>query len=273
MWPEPNVVRRGAGIPLLAVHGNGVDHRLLLPLDEALADSGAWERIYLDLPGFGGTPALAGRGGLPELADWLVATARDLVDERPFAVIANSLGGLLARQLQARLPDEVLGLALIAPVVQPDPARRHRPQPSVTERDEDLLASLPPADRDDFTAIATRQDQASWERFRTHALPGIRAADRDAMERLAARYHLESEHASQSLPCEAPTLIVTGRQDHIVGWADQVVLLDHFPRATYVVVDGAGHNVHLEQPALVEAALRDWAQRVAQAANVGPRHG
>ena len=73
---HPHVVRHGAGVPLIAVHGNGVDHRLLLAL----------------------------------------------VGSTPFALLANSLGGLLARNLVAQFGDQVLGLALIAPVVDPDAA-------------------------------------------------------------------------------------------------------------------------------------------------------
>ena len=63
MIPGVNLVRRGSGVPLVAVHGNGVDHRLLLALDDCFAQGGDWERIYLDLPGFGETAPLDDAGG------------------------------------------------------------------------------------------------------------------------------------------------------------------------------------------------------------------
>lgn len=258
----PNVVRRGDGLPLVAVHGNGVDHRLLLALDDCLAEPGCWERIYLDLPGFGGTPPLEGAGGLPEIAGWLVDAVTDLVGERDFALLANSLGGLLARHVLARFPGRVLGVALIAPVVDPDAARRTRPAFTVVERDDDLLASLPADDRDEFAGITARQTPASWEAFRDFALPGIRAADPGAVQRLSQRYFLPAVPEETSSGYAGPTLIVTGRQDHIVGYQDQAGLLAHYPRATYAVLDGAGHNVHLEQPDLVHALLREWSGRL-----------
>ncbi|NYJ00183.1 pimeloyl-ACP methyl ester carboxylesterase [Nocardioides thalensis] len=260
MSTPPNLVRRGEGVPLIAIHGNGVDHRLLLALDDCLADTGRWERIYLDLPGFGGTPPLDGIGGLPELADWVVGTVRGLVGSRSFGLLASSLGGLLARHVIAQLGSQVLGAALIAPVVDPDAARRRRPAQVVAERDDDLLRSLPPADRDEFTGVAVRQVGASWEAFRRHALPGIRAADPDAMERLSQRYFLTRAPESGAPPFAGPVLVVTGRQDHIVGYEDQFDLLAHYPRATYLALDNAGHNVHLEQPEQVEAALRVWSR-------------
>lgn len=253
-------------MPLVAIHGNGVDHRLLLALDECLAQSGRWERIYFDLPGFGQTPPLGGAGGLPELAEWLAGAVPELVGESDFALLGNSLGGLLARHVLARFPGRVLGLALIAPVVDLDAARRTRPAFGLVERDEDLLESLPASDREEFASIAVRQVPDSWEAFRDHALPGIRAADPAAIERLAQRYVLPD--APEGPPTyEGPTLIVTGRQDHIVGFQDQLGLLAHYPRATYVALDGAGHNVHLEQPNMVCSLLRDWAGRVLSTAD------
>lgn len=260
--PPPHLVRRGEGMPLIAVHGNGVDHRLLLALDDCFAAPGRWERIYLDLPGFGATPPPAGSGGLPELADWLDAVITDLVGEAPFALLANSLGGLLAREIVARRPDQVQGLALIAPVVDPIGTARRRPPRTVTDRDEDLLDALAPEDREEFEGIAVRQTPASWRRFRDHALPGVRAADPDAMGRLAQRYRLPRVPEAESAPYEGPTLILTGRQDHVVGFEDQFALLPHYPGATYLALDSAGHNVHLEQPEASRTALQEWAERV-----------
>ena len=261
MNPGQFTMRSGSGMPLVVVHGNGVDHRVLLPLDGCFAE-GAWERIYLDLPGFGRTPSLPGIGGLPELAEWLVSTIRELVGARPFALLANSLGGLLARHVAACLGDQVAGLALIAPVVDPDPTRRTLPDLCVVERDDALLASLDAGDREEFAGVAARQTAASWEAFRDYALPGIRAADPKAMSQLSARYFLDVEPETESVPFAGPTVIVTGRQDHVVGYVDQFHLLEQFGAVTYAVLDGAGHNVHLEQPAAVAQLLRDWSSRI-----------
>ncbi|MHA7146306.1 lipase family protein [Arthrobacter sp. TmT3-37] len=39
----------GEGLPLVVIHGFGVDDRIMLPLEDAIEESG-WQRIYLDLP-------------------------------------------------------------------------------------------------------------------------------------------------------------------------------------------------------------------------------
>lgn len=256
--PLPYVVRRGAGAPMLFIHGNGVDHRLLLELDDCFADPGDWERIYLDLPGFGKTPALGAEDGLPEIADWLDDVVGKAVGATSFALVANSLGGLLARELAARRPQQVMGLALLAPVVDPVAANRRRPERQVLRQDPDLLDLLDDQDAADYEEMAVMQSPENWPRFRRAALPGIRAADANAMERLAQRYTLPSAPEDRMLRFTRPTVIITGRQDHIVGYEDQDALLSRYPRASCLVLDEAGHNVHLDQPHLVRAALRAW---------------
>lgn len=47
-----------------------------------------------------------------------------------------------------------------------------------------------------------------------------------------------------------------------MGYEDGWRLRDHYPRGTYAVLDLAGHNVHLEQPQLTTALIRDWLRRM-----------
>lgn len=260
--PRPNIVRRGSGVPLLFVHGNGVDHRLLLDLDDVFDEYGGWERIYLDLPGFGATPALDAPGGLPELADWLDAAVETLVGSAPFAAVGNSMGGLLVRDLVARRRSQCLGVALLAPVADPLAANRVLPEPVVLAEDPALIASLDPADAAAYVEIAVVQSPESWERFRGAALPGIRAADEDAMSRLAERYALPALPDERLDGFDRPVLVVAGRQDAVVGFEDQWALSRRFPRATFAVLDAAGHNLHLDQPEAVRVLAREWARRV-----------
>lgn len=260
--PRPHVVRRGTGLPMLFVHGNAVDHRLLLELDDAFGHSGRWERIYFDLPGFGHTPPLDSPGGLPDLADWLDNTVEGLVGHLPFAIVGSSLGGLLARDLVARRPGQCLGLALLATVVDPVRANRTLPDPAVVVADHTLLASLDAAVAAMYQAVAVVQTPENWERYRRAALPGLRLADDDAMARLAAQYALPNFVEEQLDEFDCPVLIVAGRQDAIVGFEDQRLLAQRFAACTFAALDHAGHNVHLDQPNVVRALLEDWGQRV-----------
>ncbi|CAM3721811.1 hypothetical protein MIFL109517_06775 [Micrococcus flavus] len=182
-----------------------------------------------------------------------------------FALLGNSLGGLLVREVLARRQGQVAGLALIAPVVDPDPEQRDVPERVVLDTDEALLAELDEDDAEPFLDMAVIQTRPVWENFREHVLPGVRALDKDAVENLEKDYALEGPLPEQRFGTfDRPTLIVTGRQDDKVGWKDQLALAEHFPRLTLAMLDRTGHNVHLDQEAAVGAMVQNWAEDAAR---------
>ena len=155
-----------------------------------MAAAGEWERIYLDLPGFGRTGALEEPGGLPELLHWLRRTVSDLVGHEKFAILGNSLGGLLADRIASMFGVQVLGLVLLAPVVHPRPRDRALPPRSILQRDPEFLKSLNSSDAHEFEQMTVYQSAEAWSAFREAALPGICSADALAMTRLARKYRL-----------------------------------------------------------------------------------
>jgi pimeloyl-ACP methyl ester carboxylesterase len=246
----------------------GVDHRLLLDVDEAFAGSSGFERIYVDLPGAGRTPPLGGAGSFPELLDWFDLAVDDLVGRAPFAAVANSMGALLARDAVARRPGQCLGLALLAPVIDPVRSRRTLPAPRVVFEDPELMRSLAAADAKAYAEMAVVRSRESWERYRRSVLPGIRSADAEAGERLESGYEPSSLRPADWERFDRPVLIVTGRQDAVVGFEDQFAFARRLPRATFAALDRAGHNVQIDQPAAVRALLREWGGRVRAEAQV-----
>ncbi|EYT52653.1 alpha/beta hydrolase [Leucobacter sp. UCD-THU] len=253
----------GEGTPLIAIHGFGVDHRIMLPLDDDLANRG-WQRIYLDLPWAEGA-ADTGERTPRELADAVLAEVRGTIGEAPFAVIGNSFGAMVARHLAHALPAQCLGLATLGGMFEPDRSRRICPDRQAVVLDDEVLVRAGEA-RADFEEMAVVQSEAALDAFLTSALPGLRGADQRVMGRIAAKYtHAYSPEAGAAEPFDAPSLHVFGRQDHVVGFEDGLALRDHYTRGAFVVLDAAGHNVHLEQPAVVGALLRDWLDRTAVA--------
>lgn len=261
-YPTPELRIEGDGLPLLFLHGNGPDHRMMYEFDIGFDLIGGWERIHLDLPGFGKTDPLPEPGGLPELADWVNDVTQEVIGDAPFAVIGTSLGGLLAQDLAARRKSQCVGMALLVPVVYPEQSQRSLPTGIEPVVDQALLDALNPADRDLFTTFAMIQTEATWIRFERLVLPGLKTANPKAQERLQARYSLDPLPGDQLADFDKPVLIVTGRQDHAVGYADQWTLAHQLPHATFALIDGAGHLAQLEEPRIVFELIRDWAGRV-----------
>ena len=57
---------------------------------------------------------------------------------------------------------------------------------------------------------------------------------------------------------------MTGRQDSSTGYVDTWSLLEHCPRASFAVLDLAGHNAQIERPELFAALTHDFLDRVEQ---------
>ncbi|MFI2189525.1 alpha/beta fold hydrolase [Streptomyces sioyaensis] len=93
--------RKGAGEPIVLLHGIGHHLQAWHPVSDILAAS--HEVISLDLPGFGASPALPGDSpyDLDSVLPLLTAAFTELGVDRPH-VVGNSLGGLLALELGRR---------------------------------------------------------------------------------------------------------------------------------------------------------------------------
>lgn len=252
------------GTPVLLIHGFTVDHRLLLPLDQVFArSSDAWRRHYIDLPGFGASPAGPEIDGVDALARVVEEYVAARFGTEQFAVVGNSLGGALARHIACSMPDRILGVCLLVPSVAPL-AERDLPAPSRFDEDRALLAALSTADRADYEEMSVDLTRANWERYRESVLPGLRAYDRGAAARIWADFALSVDPESRlDTPLDSPSLLVTARQDSVVGYTDQFALIEHYRRMALVLVDRAGHNVHVDRPGIVHAALTDWIDRMA----------
>lgn len=259
-----NFVERGVGTPVLALHGWTPDHRLMLGcLEPVFAARPGYRRLYPDLPGMGGSPAALAVASSDDVLDAIEDFVDAAIGDSPFLLVGESYGGYLARALTRLRAGQVLGLALICPVgTAVEPADRTVPAHRVLRPDPDLIATVDPRIAEQFAAVSVVQTPATLRRFREEILSGLDAADTSAMARIRLRWRLSTDPESGA-PFTRPTVILTGRQDDSVGYVDQFALLPHYPRASFVVLDVAGHNLQIEQPHLFDALLHEWLHRVA----------
>jgi pimeloyl-ACP methyl ester carboxylesterase len=94
-----NYERRGDGSPLVLLHGIGHRWQAWEPVLAMLAAE--HDVIAVDLPGFGGSPALSGACGVRAIATAIAEFADQLGLGTPH-VAGNSLGGAVALELAAR---------------------------------------------------------------------------------------------------------------------------------------------------------------------------
>jgi len=258
-------IEHGAGVPVVMLHGLMGDHRLISTFTESVLSSRpGLRRLHLDLPGHGRSSG-DGVSSSDDVVERVAAFLDDVVAGQPYALVGNSFGGGVARALTARDPSRVLGLALIAPMIIADHARRDVPAHDPIVVDHDVIASAADdEDVRDFASFTFRLTRRHWELYVADAVPGARAADVKAIERISAAYEFSVSPESRFTTYDRPVTFILGRQDPVVGYADALALAlaPAYPRATYVVADGAGHNPHHEQPQLSAAALGSWVDAV-----------
>ena len=253
----------GSGTPVVLLHGFGLDHRSLIPLDPTFERSGGWRRIYLDLPGATGSPADAVTSS-QEVAEAVRDEISARVGAEPFAVLGSSFGGMIARYVAHELRSQVLGLATLAGVFVARHDARTVP-PRTVLRQEPAIVPLLGAELDRYRDGAVVESTDDARAFLRYELPGLEGADQGALDRISQRYPLDREpEDAYPEPFLQPTLHLTGRQDHVVGYSDAWSRVDHYPRASFAVLDAAGHNILFEQRDLCSALVADWLERIRQ---------
>jgi pimeloyl-ACP methyl ester carboxylesterase len=256
-------VEHGSGTPVLGLHGVDVDHREMAgSLEPLFADRPGYRRIYPDLPGMGRTPAPDAVNSTDDILDILLGLIDGIIGEQAFLVVGHSYGGYLARAIANRRPSQVAGLALICSL-DGDQAREDEgpPEHVVLHAAGDLDGILDPAMDAEFRSYLVVQTPETLRRFQEYVVPGVALADHAALERIFQRWELRT--APEQAPAYAnPTLILAGRQDATVGYAGSWRLLEHYPRATFAVLDRAGHGLPHEQGGVLVALMGEWLDRV-----------
>lgn len=253
----------GSGKPVIMLHGFSIDSRSLIGAFEPIfANKSGWRRIYFDMPGMGQTPASDAIASADDLLDLILGFIDAMIPGERFTLIGQSYGGYLARGVLARKADKIDGMSLICPVVVPERSKRDLPPHTVVKKDDALLATLSPADADAFAPNFVVQTASTWRRFRDDLLPAIRIANQAALEKLQQHYALSFNVDDLSEAFTKPVLLLTGHQDSDVGYRDQWKLLQNYPRATFAVLDGAGHALFIEQPGLLGKLTDEWLDRL-----------
>lgn len=233
--------------------------------------SASWGDAVVDgLSGAGLTPVLVdlpghGRGaGETEPSRFALDTVLAAIGgcgDWPADLVGYSMGGRIALHFAATFPDRVRRLVLesASPGLASERERAERRM-----ADEALAASLL---RDGIEVFVERWESQSMFESRSGLGPAVLAAQRE----LRLRNHASSLAAALrglgtgSLPSlwhrlgdiATPTLLVVGALDRkFVEVARRMA--ESMPDARVVVVQGAGHTVHLERPSEWLEAVTDF---------------
>ena len=253
----------GEGKPIVLFHGWRSDHRIMMDIAEpVLADRDGWLRIYPDLPGMGETSG-AGITNQDQVLDLLLGFIDSVTGGRRCVVGGFSYGGYLALGTAYKYSDRIDGLLLIAPAGLPGGGVSPRlPVHTTLVSDPGLFEGLDKETAEHFRELAVVQNRELLDAVANLAGPARILADEEYLSWLDEHWPFTFEEECLRATCAAPTLVVTGRQDAVTGYADAFELMQNFPRGTYAALDGGGHALVWEQRTVFDALFDEWIDRI-----------
>jgi pimeloyl-ACP methyl ester carboxylesterase len=229
----------GTGAPVVYFHG--ASGHIWTGLHDRLA-----ERFSLHAAMHPGWEKMADLDQFDSVAD-LVLYYVDVLDALGIgraALVGHSVGGMVAAEVAAMRPDRVSSVALIAAWGL---WRDEEPVADIWSQSPGQLAALLWADPDSEVAKANAPVMEPEALLQAY-LAGAAAAhftwpipDRGLRRRLHR--------------VTAPTLLVWGREDKVVPASYAADFAERLPDSRTVLLDGAGHNVHIERADAVAAAV------------------
>ncbi|MFI9778018.1 alpha/beta fold hydrolase [Streptomyces sp. NPDC051956] len=250
--------RVGTGEPLLLLHGIGHHWQAWAPVIPVLAAER--DVIAIDLPGFGGSPALPDGVAydLPTVAATLGSLCAALRIERPH-VAGNSLGGLLALELgREKL---VRSVTALSPGGFWSQAERRYAFGTLRAMRQGARALPVPAIERLSRSAAGRAALTST----IYARPGRRSPDAVVAETLALRH---APGFAQTLAAgldvqftddvpDIPVTVAWGTRDRLLLRRQGIRAKHAVPGARLVRLPGCGHVPMSDDPALVSRVILD----------------
>lgn len=254
----------GNGKPIIMIHGYYPDHRLMTGcMEPVFSVKDSYKRIYIDLPGMGKSESARWITNSDTMLDIVIDFIEKIIPNENFLLAGESYGGYLSRGVIHKMADRVDGVLLICPAIIADYKKRNVAEHVVLIEDNKLLSKLTPEDAEVFNSMAVVQSEKIYERYKKEIISGVKRADDNFLRNLQQNgYEFSFDVDRVDEKFNKPTLMLLGRQDSSVGYKDAWSILDNYPRATFAVLDRAGHNLQLEQVKVFNCLVDEWITRV-----------
>jgi 3-oxoadipate enol-lactonase len=248
-------VDRGAGMPLLLVHGFPLDHTMWAAQIDELSKK--YRVIAPDLRGLGRSrkdplPKMS----MSQFADDLAALLDALGIFEPVVYCGLSMGGYIAFQFWRKYAARLRGLILCDTRATADSpeiaAGRHvMAERVLREGSMPLVDSMIPRL---FAETTRQQHPQTVEKLRSVMISNDPRGIAAAALGMAERPDMTAELGR--IGC--PTLVIVGQHDMISPPAEMRGIAEAIPGSKYVEIPEAGHMSPMEAPAAVNAAIAEF---------------
>ncbi|MCL2253483.1 MAG: alpha/beta hydrolase [Lachnospiraceae bacterium] len=253
----------GEGKPILCIHGYSLDHRMMTGcMEPLLKNITGYRRIYVDLPGMGQTPSAWVKTS-EDMLEVLTLFIDAVFPEENFLIAGESFGGFLTLGLIDKLNERIDGAVLLCPLITHECYSNKLPERQIIYKSDELASPEENAEIKDFLNFAVIATPEMFERYQREIATGYNLSDKEFLFNGGFTGSVPAlDSLYKTLKFDKPACIITGRQDHCVGYSYAYQLLENFPRATFAILDCAGHSLQLESEQLFSQLIMDWLWRV-----------
>jgi pimeloyl-ACP methyl ester carboxylesterase len=249
----------GHGVPIVLLPWFGHDGAAMAQAFEPVfAESSQWQRIYLDLPGTGAAQPVEPTSDA--VLDAVEETIESVVGGNRYLLAGCSYGGHLAAAQARRAATQVAGLLLVCSGPKLDAATRNLSGVLEPTPEPHWLDDVPTELHGYFNRSIGCQTREVAHRIAAVFAAAVPTDDTYLTALRSTGFELSPRDVPGSF--DAPTFVLTGRNDQIAGYVDQFEDLSRYPQASYVALNDAGHYLPFEQPDRFTALVGDWLGRV-----------
>jgi len=260
MKAEDHVVAVGVDSMAFSVLGDGADTLVLVhgfgpyprvqwqPVTWSLSDD--MTMVVVDLLGFGQSYSPDNVISVSSQVSAIAAVIDSLGIARAH-VMGHSCGGMVAALFASLHPDQVKSLVLI------DPLHRHYEKSIMDSIEqahglgiEDILLPQSEAAFDVMKGLTIAKDVSFLPNvLKKHVVDKIYTVNQSQRQGLLSAVERDIDQLrAEATGGNMPTALIWGEVDHLFPVATGQLLLADYPEGEFMVIAGAGHTPHLEDP-------------------------
>jgi 3-oxoadipate enol-lactonase len=238
--------RKGAGRPLVLVHGYPLDHTIWDEIIPALEND--FDLIAPDLRGFGNSDVVESQYKISDMAAD-IASLLDQLGVEKAVTAGHSMGGYVSLAFARAYPERVLGLGLIASQAPADSPERKQGRYDAAA--EIMKTGVEPVAKS-MSAKLTPDERV--QAF----VQNLIAAQRPAGMAGALKAMAERDDSTSILSgFKFPVVLVHGEADELIPIQRAQEIKTAVPQATLIELSGVGHMPMMENPRATATALKN----------------
>lgn len=251
---------KGNGIPILLLEGLG--YSTWMWKFQVPEFSRRFTMIMPDNRGVGKSTRLAGAYSIDKFARDSLGVI-DALELSKFYVLGVSMGGFIAQEVAAMVPDRVKGLILVS-----TSAGGRKSIPMSREVYDQMRQSIDGESPKDkvrrtmklaFTESFPISKAKEFDSLIEDRMNSIQAEDQLIYQTLSS---INFDRSTSNVNVKIPSLIIAGTDDRVLPWLNSLLLYKSLPRSSLILFWGQNHLLFMERSNEFNKVMADFVETV-----------